>query len=144
MTPETPQTNDEPTVVIHGDRWKIKDVADDVRSLVTQTRRREIWKPTAALIHKKGGRSTQYRGQKFDPEKISLVSDGWNHDHCAICWWTLHETDDPEKGIGYRNETNVWICSECYQHFFEQDILNFKQNSEQGRGANALTRAAHD
>jgi hypothetical protein len=136
MTPAPGHEQDDPTVVIHGDRWKVKDVVDDVRFAITQNWHRERWKPTPALIHKKGGRSTQYRGQKFDPEKIDLVADGWNHDHCAICWWTLHETENPEEGTGYRNDTNAWICSECYQQFIEEDILNIKQDSEQASGGN--------
>lgn len=137
MAPSTDHNQDDPTVLIHGDRWKIRDVADEVRSLIKENWHREVWKPTPALVHKKGGRSTQYRGQKFDPEKIDLVKDGWNHDHCAICWWTLHETEVPDNGIGYHNENNVWICSECFQQFFEADILNLKTNSEQDVTPNA-------
>lgn len=130
----------EPTVLIHGDHWKIKDVADEVRLLINEEWRREDWKPTPALIHKRGGRSTQYRGQKFNPEKIDLVTDGWNHDHCAICWWTLYATDDPANGIGYHNQNYVWICSECFQQFIEADILNIKKSSEQGGGGQPVTR----
>ena len=132
----TDHTRDEPTVLIHGNQWKTKDVADEVRILISQKWHQEIWRPTPALIHKNGGRSSQYRGQKFDPEKIDLVPEGWNHDHCAICWWTLHETDEPENGVGYCNGANVWICSECFHQFIEADILNIKPNSEQDASGN--------
>ena len=110
-------SSDDTTVLIHGSAWKTKDIADSVEWCLTQTWRRETWKPTAALVHKKGGTVSQYRGQKFDPDKIDLVEDGWSHDHCEICWWTLRESDDPDDGVGYRNETNGWICSECFEQF---------------------------
>ena len=110
-------SNKESSVLIHGSEWKWKDIADTVEWCLTQTWNRETWKPTAALVHKKGGTVSQYRGQKFDPDKIDLVEDGWTHDHCEICWWTLHESDDADDGVGYRNETNGWICTECFDHF---------------------------
>jgi hypothetical protein len=132
------EIQDEPTVLIHGNPWKVKDVAEEVANLVKEDWHREIWKPAPALIHKKGGVSTQYRGQKFDPEKIDLVPDGWDHDHCAICWWTLHETGDEDEGIGYRNESNVWLCVECFRLFIESDILKIKKQSEHDSGLKGL------
>ncbi|NDC39552.1 MAG: hypothetical protein EBZ48_16190 [Proteobacteria bacterium] len=113
-------SSEESTVLIHGSEWKTKDIADAVEWCLTQTWHRETWKPTAALVHKKGGTVSQYRGQKFDPDKIDLVERGWTHDHCEICWWTLRESDDADDGEGYHNETNGWICSECFQQFIEQ------------------------
>ena len=111
------ESSDESTVSIHGSPWKTKDIADSVEWCLTQNWHRETWRPSAALVHKKGGTVSQYRGQKFDPDKIDLVEDGWSHDHCEICWWTLRESDDPDEGVGYRNETNGWICAQCFEQF---------------------------
>jgi len=47
---------------------------------------------------------------------MSLVVAGWTHDHCEICTWELHASDDPEHGIGYSHDVD-WICSECYELF---------------------------
>lgn len=116
---------DEPTVLIHGDAWKVADVMNDVAWCLTQNWHHETWKPSAALIHKTG-KSSQFIGQKFDPEKIDLVEDGWTHDHCSICWWTLIESEDLENGTGYRNEWNAWLCCECYKQFVCDDILRLK------------------
>ena len=37
-------------------------------------------------------------------------------DLCVICYWTLHESSDPEHGIGYVSEGD-WVCSECHECF---------------------------
>jgi hypothetical protein len=103
------------TIALHGDEWKTADIVDEIAWCLTQTWHREVWQPSAALIHNTGGRASQYIGQKFDPEKITLVERGWNHDHCSMCWWTLYETDDDEKGTGYKNDTNAWLCTECFE-----------------------------
>ena len=109
----------EATVQIHDDTWKVKDIQDQVSWCLLQQWHEEKWMPTPALIHKKGGIRRQYRGQKYDPDKIDLVADGWTHDHCEICWWTIHESDNDNEGRGYRNEYNAWICTECYIQFIE-------------------------
>lgn len=102
-------------ITLHGEEWNLGDLAHEIAWCLSQKWHKEIWKPSPALIHNKGGTSSQYRGQKFDPEKITLVADGWNHDHCAICWHTLFETDTEEDGTGYRNEFNAWLCTECFE-----------------------------
>lgn len=35
------------------------------------------------------------------------------HDHCALCWRELYETDDPEHGSGYTDGAH-WLCRRCY------------------------------
>ncbi len=72
----------------------------------------EKWKKGPALIHT-SGRISFFYGQKFDPQYIELVEDGWTHDHCGICYQNLYETDEPEHGEGYTNGYD-WICSRCY------------------------------
>ncbi len=50
--------------------------------------------------------------------KFTLVTGGWTRDHCAICRWELHESDD-DHGGGYTNGRD-WICMECYDRFWER------------------------
>jgi hypothetical protein len=109
-------------ITIHGDEWKLDDIADLTALCLAHKWHKEVWCPTSALVHKKGGRISQYHGQKFDPEKIDLVPDGWSHDHCEICCWALHESNDPENGVGYRNETNGWLCSECFEKLIKPKL----------------------
>lgn len=124
MVSENPKADR--TVTIHGDEWKINDITDAVAWALTQVWRREAWKASPALIDKSGANSNQYTGQSFDASKTDLVHDGWTHDHCPICWWALHETDNEDEGEGYCNQDNVWLCSECYCQFIRVDSLNLK------------------
>jgi hypothetical protein len=103
------------TITIHGGEWKLKDLTESIAWCLAQNWHREGWKRSPALIDKNGNKTTQYLGQKFDPEKTDLVPDGWSHDHCQICYWALGESEDPEQGVGYRNTTNAWLCSECFE-----------------------------
>jgi len=114
---DSKKTNAQRTVAIHGDEWKIADIIDEVAWALTQVWHREKWKPSAALIDKSGGSCTQYKGQRFDATKTDLISGGWTHDHCAICWWTLHESEHEDEGTGYRSQDNAWLCGECYDKF---------------------------
>jgi hypothetical protein len=126
MNSSTPGSSEEPTILIHGSLWKIRDIVDTVSERIQQNWRREKWSAIPALIHRTGGVSSQYRGQTFVPTKIDLVPGGWNHDHCVVCWWTLHETDNEEEGIGYRNDSEEWLCTECYKQFVNDNILRIK------------------
>jgi hypothetical protein len=107
----------EQTAIIHGDTWKLADIADQITACRTHTWRREHWQRRPALIHRVGGTVSLYHGQTFDPTKIDLVPDGWSHDHCAICWWTLGDSGTDEDCIGYTDERGDWVCTECYDLF---------------------------
>ncbi len=102
-------------VTIHGDKWKLVDI----EGAVAWAREREWvklkWVKRAALSSK--GRVSDYDGQGYEPESAKLVEGGWSHDHCEICWWTLSESDNPEKGEGYTTDGHRWLCTECYEHF---------------------------
>ena len=75
------------------------------------------WTNLPALVHKSGSRTSLYDGQKFDPQYIDLLEDGWTHDHCEICWHTIYETDEPEHGFGYKNIEDSWICCKCFEQY---------------------------
>lgn len=78
-------------VVIHGDEWKKADVEEPI-----------AWAKTKFWLKKKWSSDTAH----------------WDHDHCQICWWKLHNSDTLENGFGYHNrENDNWLCTECYEHF---------------------------
>jgi len=52
------------------------------------------WFPRPALIEKNRKTSWLYTGQKFDPDSIDFVQDGWTHDHCQICSTTISDVDN--------------------------------------------------
>ena len=107
----------EPTVLIHGDTWKRADIDDEVAACRTHSWSQAHWQRRPALVHRSGGVTSLFVGQTFDPTKIDLVPDGWSHDHCAICYWTLSDSGTDEETIGYTDERGDWVCSECYHQF---------------------------
>jgi hypothetical protein len=72
---------DEEFVTIHGDNWKKSDIEEPVDWAKGEEWQKEIWSGTET----------------------------WDHDHCQICWWKLHNNQDPEHGIGYRSKKDNWF-----------------------------------
>ena len=76
----------------------------------------QVWKPTPALIDKNGFASHQYRGQKFDPNYLTIDPQGWTHDHCELCSNVLCENEDDGETTGFVSD-NLWLCCRCYNSF---------------------------
>ena len=119
MTGVIPGEDMEEYVSIHGDEWKISDIDEQIEWARAQVWVKRKWLPRAALVSK--GKTSEYVGQSYRPEYTKLVEDGWNHDHCEICCWSLYEADDPESGEGYTIEGRTWLCSECYEKFIRTE-----------------------
>lgn len=57
--------------------------------------------------------SRPYTGGSFDPEKWELEEDGWDHEHCDVCWGRITAgmaywpNVDPDAG-------HVDLCEACY------------------------------
>ncbi len=100
------------TVLLHGAAWQIEGIADEIEECRASVWEQRQWHCQHALVGPPG-HITQYIGQEYDPQSQSLVSDAWEHDHCEICSWELHETEDPEHGIGFTDGRD-WLCTECY------------------------------
>ncbi len=100
---------------IHGNKWKFDDIKESVDWASNQTWKRQKWVPWSALVSK--GKISEYIGQQFNSEYTELVEDGWSHDHCMICWWSLRESDEPEHGEDFTTDGRSWICSECHEQF---------------------------
>ena len=51
-----------------------------------------------------------------------LVRDGWDHEHCHICWATisLHENTSYMKSSGDDN-----VCLECFEKYVEKQSIDF-------------------
>ncbi len=43
------------------------------------------------------------------------VKDGWEHEHCFLCWRTI-STAEGEPHEGYTDGT-IWLCETCYQTY---------------------------
>lgn len=94
------------TVVIHGAEWQRDHVADQIQNCRDRSWRRQRWVRRDMIL-------IDGRCVSTAPHRIS---EGWDHDHCAICFWELFETDDDQHGFGY-TDGRGWICCECHDQF---------------------------
>ncbi len=113
-------TQESETVIIHGDEWQLAHIEEEIAFCKQLQWQKKKWCCSDALVYldSNGNQSssTQYMGRPYNSQNTILVKGGWKHDHCSICWWTLHESDDPDSGIGYVSG-NEWLCCECYDKF---------------------------
>ena len=82
---------------------------------------RQKWTRQPALVARDGSYTQFYHGQAYDAEKFDLVPDGWDHDHCELCFKTItdfvrEEGRVPVVDEGYTNGDS-WICRQCFQKY---------------------------
>jgi hypothetical protein len=83
-------------VLIHGDEWKVADIAEDVE-----------W----------------CRTLQWAPSRYTNATD---HSHCSICSWTLAVSDDPDIGEGLLSGRQRWLCKECHAKFVATPTFGVK------------------
>ena len=105
------------SVIIHGERLVLKEFERVIDSCRSRTWTKQTWTPKSALVYKSGV-VQQYVGQDYDPNEARLDENAWEHDHCEICAWTLNERE--ERNIGYIDNNENWLCTECYSQFIEE------------------------
>ncbi len=98
---------------------------EKVRDFKCNAWRLEKWKKRPALVEKNGRSIAFYFGQEYDKDKFDLVEDGWNHDHCELCFKTVSDFSrkddkDPVVDEGYTNENDDWLCKECYARYIQE------------------------
>jgi hypothetical protein len=104
-------------IEIHGRKRNadyIRDVVSTIRSYNWHWHKAEF-KPRDMVIHRKTGQFSLDLSLAQDTENFIFVQQGWTKDHCVICRWELHESDD-EHGRGYTNGRS-WLCIECCERF---------------------------
>lgn len=55
-----------------------------------------------------------------------VIPGGWNHQHCAICWSKISQS---EQMHGYRSEEDIWVCEACYNRYIKPGSLDFIANA---------------
>jgi len=67
------------------------------------------FKPRDAIAHRRDGSK-------------ELVKEGWDHEHCDICWATisLHENTSYMK-----SSDNDKVCLECFEKYVEKQCIDF-------------------
>ncbi len=106
---------------LHGANWRSPYLQGIVNQLVRFAWQVQKWKPRDILVDRQTGRVMFYTGQEYEEAKFQLTPGGWKRDRCVVCGWELTESDDPQHGLGYTNGRD-WICTECYDKFFQPPI----------------------
>jgi hypothetical protein len=114
------------TFSIHGDDWDEDYIRFMLRDMRDGEFQRARWAPRDALVLKDGSRATIYTGQEYDPEKMILRRNFWDHDHCQVCNWLFIGSEGEDHVLGYTNGYN-WLCDECHRLFIQEDQLNRKK-----------------
>ena len=110
------------TIKIRGEDWEVDYLLLMLRGLRVGDFREQRWAPRDALVMKDGSRATVFTGQEYDPERMELRRNFWDHDHCLACNWLLIDTHGEEHAVGYFNGSN-WLCVECHRLFIVEDQL---------------------
>ncbi len=107
-------------VKIRGQYWDAAYVRDAVRRCCEHNWhwQKAAWKPRDMCVNRKSGRISLDASLAADAENFELLKGGWKKNHCVICHWELHESDD-DHGAGYNNGRD-WICTECYDKFWDR------------------------
>jgi Clp amino terminal domain, pathogenicity island component len=111
----------QPSVEIHGVRRESGPIRGAIRRCHKHPWHwhKQAWTPRDVAIDRKTGRVSFDLALAADPANFILAKGGWTRDHCAVCRWELFESkDDASHGTGYSNGRD-WLCTECYEKFFQ-------------------------
>ena len=85
------------------------------------------FKPTDADKFKINGMTAwQEVGQELPEgaEFFGKIKDGWDHEHCFICWEKISEFEKVND-YGFVDDENNWICKKCFTQYIEKKSLDF-------------------
>lgn len=111
-------------VEIHG----IKRNAAYIRDVVSRIRiynwywHKTVWTPRDIVINRETGQVSFEMILARNSETFMPVREGWQRDHCFLCRWEPHESED-EHGTGYTNG-RYWLCMECCERFILKDFFS--------------------
>jgi hypothetical protein len=60
----------------------------------------------------------------FPDGRVEIVEDGWDHEHCQICFQNI-STFEEDEHFGYANQNDDWLCESCYQKYVVSKSLSF-------------------
>jgi hypothetical protein len=56
------------------------------------------------------------------PEGVTLISKGWDHEHCHFCWQKIGTGG---AASGFIDSAGTWLCENCYSSFVVTHDLSF-------------------
>ena len=78
--------------------------------------RRCTFEPGPAVEQRVDGARVLRRASVVDPD-ASTVADGWDHEHCALCWGKISRSANGGD-VGYSDGDN-WLCIECFEQYVQ-------------------------
>lgn len=61
------------------------------------------------------------RASDVEPADGTLISEGWDHEHCSICWEKIGCFG---QASGFLSEDD-WVCGECFRQFVSPKSIAF-------------------
>jgi hypothetical protein len=92
------------------------------------------FQPVDAVAFKRAGVTLVQKATNQNlPEGATLIRNGWDHEHCDLCWETISGQTDP---VAMFCEPEHWICRKCYERFVVPRSLDFicVEHSDQSAG----------
>jgi hypothetical protein len=62
-----------------------------------------------------------YDGKPYDETRFRLVSGGWDHEHCYICWAKVLPGDEWWATLPPNYDDDIGLCLDCYSRLLGDD-----------------------
>lgn len=130
-----PDDRDAVTAILAQPHWEVLDSywGERAELVLDETREwsRASFEPRAAVqFSSPGGRirgaldlaTLRALSGPSRPEDLEVVPDGWDHEHCELCWEKIGLGGQAQ---GYVSRNANWVCASCYTAFIEPRSLSF-------------------
>lgn len=84
-----------------------------------------------AIEYVRDGQRLQTEATDDAPTGGRIVPGAWDHEHCAVCWFTI--SSEMSGWVSYafpahrRVANDEWVCLECYEKYVKPGSLAFVQ-----------------
>lgn len=92
---------------MHSDKWNWADIQEAIEWARSQ------------------GRTSKTRS--VQTEHTRAAENAWDHGHCQICLWPIHDFEDSKQDEGFTLDGHKWVCAKCLHRFISLSKEN-RQN----------------
>ena len=106
--------------------WEVLDGYWGERAVVvfdeTRQWQRMRFQPSDAVQMRRPNVTWLKRPAEHEARGGPLIKEGWDHEHCAICWGKIGRGGEAE---GHVSDDGTWVCRRCYHDFVDGRSLCF-------------------
>ena len=75
------------------------------------------FEPSDSVAIPQGGQTVmhQHKAGEQPAPGAEIVTGGWDHEHCALCWETISQLPG-DQPCGY-TDGKEWLCSACHSSY---------------------------